>query len=249
MPLGQPEKLFPVLNDIKPTAKTPNSIIPNDSISKQKSVTCKTHKNNNIYDKNSHTTSIKNHFKKHISRYVNLNNVHTTSPTESKIKKPPSQMRLTHNLFPVQIVQKPKNSNSMSCAPQPTSRRVSHRIQDLPSHVQKLLSGFDLKGPLRKLIDHTFTDKEIQGIQTSQLRRFMLAWNKGQPEDVKVMQTATRDYLKPELLQECYKARDTIASAVKKDAIIGRSPQAIPDVTQDSDATVTDIDDGRLNDQ
>ena len=74
----------------------------------------------------------------------------------------------------------------------------------------------------------------------------MLAWNKGQPDDTKVMQTVIRDYLKPELLQECYKARDAIALAVKKDAIIGRSPQAIPDITQDSDATETDIDEDTL---
>ena len=74
----------------------------------------------------------------------------------------------------------------------------------------------------------------------------MLAWNKGQPDDTRVMQTVIRDHLKPEFLQECYKARDAIALAVKKDAIIGRSPQAIPDITQDSDATVTDIDDDTL---
>ena len=216
MHFGEQEQFSQIVNDKKPTAKTSNSNNINDSMSKQKSVTCNTHNYTTKYKKIKRTKSFRDRYKEKLDRYMSLNTINDNSPTESRIKKPPSPIRINHNLFPAQIVQHQKPSISMPSNIQTNSRRASRRIQDLPSHRQKLFIGFEPKDPLRKLFDHTYTDKEIQGILTSQLRRFMLVWNKGQPDDTKVMQTVIRDYLKPELLQECYKVRDAITLAVKK---------------------------------
>ena len=59
MQLGQPEQFSQVLHDKKSTIKASNSINLNDSMSKQKSVTCNTHKNINKYNKNRRTKSFR----------------------------------------------------------------------------------------------------------------------------------------------------------------------------------------------
>ena len=105
---------------------------------------------------------------------------------ESKLTPLPSPIRLAHNLFDKHFVKQPFKPPTMYPTSQPPARRASRRIQVLPSHVDRLLSGFEPKDPLRKIFDHTSTDKEIQGILSSQLRRFVLSWNKGRDEDTKV---------------------------------------------------------------
>ena len=101
--LDEQEQFSHIINDKKQTAKTSNSININDSMSKQKSVTCNTYNSNTKYKKTKRTKSFRDRYKEKLDRYMSLNTINDNSPTESKIKKPPSPIRTTtcsqHKLF------------------------------------------------------------------------------------------------------------------------------------------------------
>ena len=118
------------------------------------------------------------------------------------------------------------SSSSLTLPLPPALQRTSRRIKTLRSSTQSLLRGFDPSDRICDIINHTFTNKDIQSIPTSQLRLLALGWNKGQEEHVTV--ASIRDLNKLELLQFCFNARDNLIDAFKPDSILGCSPVPSP---------------------